>query len=228
MSVAVLVPWNGQGCEWRERAWQHVRAHYETAHPDWPLFVGECEGEWSKGTAVRRALEQCDADRLVIADADSLVPPDDLTAAVEALDVKVWGMPHRTVRRLNDEATRRFLAGEPFDRRMVARKVYTGVPTGGILVIRRDIYEATGGFDPGFLTWGGEDITYHRVLARLHGVGHKGRAELLHLWHPPAAPQVQIVGGNKELVRRWRVACRDLDSLAAFIDERRQAWPPSD
>lgn len=200
-TAAALVPW------WltvddphRAAAWDYVSARLS---PQLPVYMGGAirQGQWSKGAAVeyaRDALRSAvargapDADVYVVHDADVVVHPEALTAAVEvvARGQAAWAVPHGTVRRLSEQRTALVLAGEAEleTSRQFTRYPYTGIAGGGITVVRADVYEDCP-IDARFLGWGAEDECWGWALNVLHGPPWRGDAALWHLWHPHPAPR---------------------------------------
>jgi GT2 family glycosyltransferase len=69
---------------------------------------------------------------------------------------------------------------------------------GGSIAATRQAYAAVGGFDEGFIGWGGEDNDFRERAHALGGVYAFGYLPMIHLWHPPqpgkrdaAAPAVR-------------------------------------
>ena len=69
---------------------------------------------------------------------------------------------------------------------------------GGSIAATRAAYRAVGGFDEGFVGWGGEDNDFRERAHALGGVYAFGYLPMIHLWHPPqpgkrdaAAPAVR-------------------------------------
>jgi hypothetical protein len=160
---------------------------------------------------------------LVIADADVFVPPDALTEAAERAQSDVAAIPHHRVHRLDQAATETFYGGgwEPtYD-----RPPYRGVAGGGIVALRRDMYEHCP-IDPRFSGWGGEDVSWGWALNALGHV-HRGTADMWHLWHPSV--RVGQLGSpeSADLVQRWRRATTRAGVLLdVMLDEARGAtWP---
>jgi hypothetical protein len=88
---------------------------------------------------------------------------------------------------------------------------YVGPMGGGIVVLRRDDYEAVGGIDPRFRGWGGEDISFGWALSVLVGVGHRLDGDLWHLYHPHAAARFngEVPRGSdaaEQLAGRYKAA----------------------
>lgn len=69
---------------------------------------------------------------------------------------------------------------------------------GGSIAVRRDVYDAIGGFDEDFVGWGGEDVEFlDRLKSRRMYPG--SFAPGIHLWHP-SAPQKASGHRNNELM----------------------------
>jgi GT2 family glycosyltransferase len=69
---------------------------------------------------------------------------------------------------------------------------------GGSIAATREAYAAVGGFDEGFIGWGGEDNDFRERAHALGAVYAFGYLPMIHLWHPPqpgkrdaAAPAVR-------------------------------------
>ncbi|RCV53458.1 glycosyltransferase family protein [Marinitenerispora sediminis] len=184
------------------------------------VLVGETQGPWCKARAVAAALPFATGDLLVIADADCWSPGID--AALEAVrDGAPWAMPHGRVHRLTPDATAQVLAGvAPHPRMPVTQRPYQGWPGGGIVVVRRDVYEQAP-LDPRFTGWGGEDESWAHALTTLAGPPWRGRAPLWHLWHPPQDRMSRRWGSPeaRELAGRYRKAARSPAAMRALVDE---------
>ena len=222
MSVAVVIPWR-DGCSHRRRALEFVDGFWSARHPGWPVVYGEHpDGDWCKAIAVANALDHTSADMLVIADAD--VYCDGLAVAVECC--QTWAVPHRMLHRLDETATADLYAtGAPGPGR--TEKPYVGHAGGGIVVIRRDVYESCP-LDPRFVGWGQEDDAWAHALTTLFGLPWRGSADLFHLWHPPQERLSRTTGSRdgRILYRRYRNAARSrvvMERLLAEVDECRTA-----
>lgn len=189
-SVAVLIPWSGS-CPHREAARRFVKDWYSRNFPDWRVCWGESgEGiQWCKAEAVANALCETGAGILVVADADCIVPG--VGEAVQQVSGGLpWAVPHRLVHRFSQAATERILSGEDpsswgRDRALYDQMPYPGYEGGGVVVLRREVYEQVP-IDPRFMGWGQEDEAWATALTRVHGKAWRyTHAPLWHLWHPP-------------------------------------------
>ncbi len=219
--AAIIVPRDLKPAEDRERVWRRVRAHYAAHHPDWPIVEGRCPTTtWVKGAAIADALDRTAADVLIIADADCLVEPSALTAAVNAVSAGApWAMPHRLVYRADALMTARYCRepADPMpllpDRHSVAREPYEGAPGGGIVVLRRVWYDAIGGIPHAFRGWGSEDRALAGLAETLLGPCVRGDADLLHLHHAPQAQGSQSAVNLQLLQILGHAALRGKDAL---------------
>lgn len=220
MTVDVLIPWRA-GCPQREAALAWVVSTYRAGHPDWTIRLGVCPtGPWRKAAAVTDALSRSTAPVVVVADAD--VWCDSTAAAVEAVQAGApWATPHRLVRRLDQNATGRVLAGERINDTTwpLAQRPYEGIVGGGIVVMSADLARSVP-LDPRFEGWGQEDRSWGVALTRLAGPAARLDGDLWHLWHPPAERVNRVKGSESSwrLADRYRRA-RTQQAMRALIDE---------
>jgi hypothetical protein len=76
---------------------------------------------------------------------------------------------------------------------------------GGTIAVTREAFEALGGFDEGFVDWGGEDDEFYDRCA---SVGHcrSGFLPFVHLWHPPQPDRKSTRNPNIADVMPWRMS----------------------
>ena len=219
MDGSVVVPWRA-GCEHRLAALVWLRPRLPL-----PVVLGSVDGDWCKAEAVAAGVRQVpDTDVLVVHDAD--VWCDGLDAAVDAVasGVAAWAVPHRRVCRLDEVSTAAVLAGGPLAGTF-AQRPYLGHAGGGIVVLRRDVWESCP-LDPRFVGWGQEDDSWALALRCLHGEPWRGTDDLWHLWHPPQ-PRASRVRGSDEswsLHRRYVRARRDRELMVALVGEARESF----
>lgn len=227
-SVSIVVPFTPGACEHRDAAWAWVRARYELAHPTWEIIEAPGDPDcWSKGEALQAGVDRAAGELLVIADADSFVHAAGLVAAVSRVEQgEPWVCPHSSVWRLAERPTKDVLAGGPVDvpekwrhRRYLTRRPYSGTIGGGIMVLTRDAWDVSGGIDPRFGGWGGEDKAWGRALATMAGATLRGPADLWHLWHPPAPLHRRPTQATERLAGRYWSALGNTEAMAALIEE---------
>lgn len=181
MGVSIVVPFFPDGAE-RDRNWAYLKQRYRALFPDWELVESSCSGPWRKGVAVNAAVAQSTGDVLVISDADVVIPEVALRQAVERLEDHPWVVPHRLVCRLNEQATRLLIEGHHPDGCEAPKR---GAAGGGMLVTRREDFDAVRGVDERFEGWGGEDISFGRALDTLVGSHRRLGSVLWHMHHEP-------------------------------------------
>lgn len=218
------MPWRG-GCSYRERAWRWVRARYEAQ--GWQVVEAPAPEEvpWSKGAAVGRAVEASTAEIVAIADADVWTTGFERAVYAVVCGLSGWSVPHGDVYRLTEAGTDALLVGDDWEPLPLERR-YEGIWGGGLVVLRRDIY-LNAPIDPRFLEWGNEDMAWGRTLHCLAGDGWRGKAPLLHLWHPPA-PRIARDRGSKEswnLFLRYHKAKSDPAAMRSLLEEARCLSP---
>jgi hypothetical protein len=190
----------------------------------WPMvYVSRDEdGDWCKARAVRAALDaHPEAEVVVIHDADVLVQTAHLASAMRAVyDGALWAVPHRLVHRLDRLTTIEFIeAGMLPEHTRLVRPPYVGVAGGGITVVRRDAYDGCP-LDPRFVTWGSEDEAWGWALSTFYGPPWRGDADLVHLYHPHAAPGARrsIRMESEKLWRAYRAYRGEPRFMRELID----------
>jgi len=192
--------------------------------------LGRPDGtHWVKAQAVHNAIGDTEADVVIVCDADCW--SDGVIEAVERVrDGAPWVIPHHRVHRLTEESTAQVLAGTDPHEDMPLDPIvegitgfsYAGVTGGGIVVLRRDVYEACP-LDPRFVGWGQEDEAWGLALRCLYGPPVRLSAPLWHLWHPPQERQSRGVGSEAgmALYKRYARAKRRPELMRGLIDEAR-------
>lgn len=213
--VEVIIPFAGD-CPHRVWALKRVRGRYP-----WPVTLAVGGSPWSKGAAVMPAVSNSSADVVVLADAD--VWTDGVHAAVAEVEAgAAWAIPHRGVFRLTEQATRELVLAEPWEHLATTERPYLGVAGGGIVVLPRSLLLQVP-LDPRFVGWGGEDESLGIALRTLLGPPWRGKAPLVHLWHPPA-PRLSRSRGSREswaLRKRYVKAQNNPGAMRALLEEAR-------
>lgn len=218
MSVDVIIPWQ-PGCVYRQMNLAWTLSKW-TMHGHTPI-LGELPTDepFVKANAVAAGLAKSDADVIVITDGDLWV--DEAIYAIEDVSAGVapWIMPHIHINRMNPTATSRVLGGGPVGLPL-AQRPYRAVVGGGLLVLRRDVYEEAP-LDPRFVGWGQEDESWGIALRCLHPTGRTERGELWHLWHPPADRRNRRTGSDQSvrLRNRYGLAARNVETMRELLAE---------
>jgi len=197
---------------------QHVLAHN----------TGPFNKSWGLNVAARHAQ----ADVLVVADADLIVPIKALTSAIAACHDGLNAVnPYATLVDVTPDATQSLRAGgldrlESLPAHDVNR-VAQGEQLcfcGGAYVIRRSAYEQLGGQDERFLGWGGEDDAMSiKVLSLLDKTVTFADATAYHLHHARRGADIgddERYRDNVDLLRAYHAMNRD--ELRALCDAQRE------
>jgi hypothetical protein len=222
--VSVVIPYRRTD-EHREAALAKVLQQFE-AHHDWQVVIGTDDKEpFSKARAVNDGVRRSFGDFLVICDADLLCP--DIEDAVNQCRKGVrWIMPYSILYRLSKTATQKVLRGA--DPLPIAKSrngaldvgPYSGVIGGGVVVLRRSVYEDIP-MDERFEGWGGEDISWGMALRSLAGMPRKTNGPLYHLWHPSKYIGAAH-GENDPLYDRYLKASRRTPAMRTLVKEARK------
>ena len=221
-SVTVIMPWRDQGDLDRRASMQWLVGWYERKFPDWNIMLADSPADelWSKPMAINNAAEMAPSDVIIVTDTD-VVPDQDVlrTAARHALTAP-WVIPHGLVHRLRPEPTERLLSayGVSIPLGPLVRSPYRGIPGGGLFVIRTERFLATGGFDPAFKGWGGEDSAWGVCADTLIGSHLRyPHVNLLHMYHAPGLREVNPhYSENVRRVVQYRQAQDDRVKMAHF------------
>jgi hypothetical protein len=228
LRVVVLVP-RRAGVADRDRLWGFTRAWWARNHPDWPIY--ECDGSppdepFNRGAALNAAAAEAgEWDVCVCIDGDVLIDAGPVRSGV-ALAAST-GHPvsayHERVL-LSPQATTRVLGGYTGDWRVrgFARAIwYHSVSSA--YVVRRDLWEAVGGFDELFVGWGWEDIAFRCATETVAGVPLTQMAgSLFHLHHQKSAENDQKSAtylANELRAQRYIDARFDVDATGVLLAE---------
>lgn len=209
--VAVCIPWFG-GDDYRTNAWSCVRSRYEAM--GLTVYVGDDDtgGEWTNrargcNNAVADALAD-DPEVLLIGDADTVVPPEQVWAAAHA--ARMTGqlvIGYTEYVKLGPRATQRYRAG--LTDRTGRDRIKWHKHVSGAVFVTPDLFAQVGGFDERFNSWGGEDRAFWAACMTLAGGWHRIPGTVHHLWHPPS-PERKGSHPNRakvrELGRRYKLA----------------------
>lgn len=215
--IEIIIPYAGSDPA-RERALEWVVDHCQ-----YPFKVTIGVLPFNKARTFMPAVESSSAEIVVMHDADVWTPG--LDQAIEAVKNGAgFAIPHWTVYRLTDAATDGFIAGADWNDLELARPSYVGVAGGGIVVARRDTMLDIP-MDPRFESWGQEDESWAMALWCLLGEPWRGKAPLIHLWHPLEARHGQRMGTQTGWNLRNRYACvrYDLSGMRDLLLEGQDA-----
>lgn len=217
MAVEVIFPYAGSDPD-RERA-----LAWATERCEFPYTVATSTLPFNKALTLMPAIERSSAEIVVAHDADVWTPG--LSGAIQAVaDGAAWAIPHWSVYRLSEEATRAVLGGSEWPGQPLARPVYGGMAGGGVVVALRDTLLDVP-MDPRFDCWGHEDESWAMALWCLLGAPWRGQDPLVHLWHTLEPRLGQRMGSQAgwNLRNRYALVRHDQPGMRQLLQEARDA-----
>lgn len=220
--ASIVVPWR----ETPDRAenWAWLRTWYNHYHPEWELIEADVPGEWNKSLAVNEGARLATTGTLLVMDADVLINPGSLRAAVREAERAPWVVPHGKVHRLRPEPTQRLLGSYPAEvvavpHTPVIRTPYVGVAGGGAFAMTKEKFLAMGGFDPVFTGWGGEDTSFGIAADTFYGPAVRyHHVPLVHLFHDPGLRTVHPqYGVNHGRQMQYEKRAHNPGAMAEFL-----------
>jgi len=141
---------------------------------------------YSRSRAFNVGARHARGKLLILHDNDLLVPQDYAICHLENMRKKYEVINlKRFIFYLTRSSTDKILRTKLLNHDTPPAYVLQNAEGGGSLVITRDAYFAIGGFDEGFIGWGGEDNElWERALTR--SVLLYGFLPMIHLWHAPS------------------------------------------
>ncbi len=187
MSVRLYIPWGGSP-EDRSHRWrnlQTVQTYADDCFPGWWPVTALCAlPVFTRASACNLAAQRSDAEVIVFLDADSIVPPEQLRAAVErAAEIEGAVRAYDVYHRISEQDTRRVQA-TGWRRAFHSEIVWTQANTvsHGAIAFHRQAFIEAGGYDPRFVYFY-DDCSFDIRAADLPWDRISG--PLYHLWHQP-------------------------------------------
>jgi len=166
---------------------------------------------WYKAWAFNLAARQASGDIFVFQDGDVCMP--ECYGIEVARTIREDGYEAASIQRflfyLDETATKCVLQSDSIPPRLTPVRVRQNWK-GGTIAVARGAFFALGGFDEGFVDWGGEDDEfYDRCAAKRHC--RYGYLPFVHLWHAPQRYRQATDNLNlsEAYPRRVRIAATD-------------------
>lgn len=198
MRIVVLIPWRAGELR-RERNYAIVRPYLQEL--GWEIFEGDADGPWSRARAVNAAAQAAgDWDAALISDADTVGDPERFDVAVKLATARAGAIrPHDQLWMLSPEQTADFATFGPENVILTFKTPRNR--GGGLLVVSRAAWDAVGGYDERFVTWGHEDSDLNtRLLVDADWDRIPGNA--WHLWHPRDTTRTTQTIENRSRMRQ--------------------------
>ncbi len=160
---------------------------------------------WHKSWAYNVGARIAKSDILVFQDGDICVPRSYAEEVYRTLTS--GGHEAASIQRLlyylDPDSTRRIENADSCDIPLTPERVFQNWK-GGTIAIRKDAFFRIGGFDEGFVDWGGEDDEFYDRCAALKHCRF-GYLPFIHLWHKPQPGRKQGDNPNIAYVMPWRM-----------------------
>lgn len=184
--VAVVIAHQDRGCPHRARAFGFVYSWYN-GHGFEVIVNGAGGPDFTRASAINTAIRSTRARVIVQSDPDSLVPEQQLWAAIDAAR-RAEGLvvPHDEYLYLTPAATAQIYGRARGYDDMGADdcEVPPGKGQGNVVVFSRTTWQRSGGFDERFPLWGGDDAAFAYATAAFCGPLRRVPGKMVHLWHP--------------------------------------------
>lgn len=189
-------------------------------------------GPFNKSWGFNIGFKQSSGDVLAFGDADILIDSKNLIESFALCDAGADAVnPYDRLIDLTAEETSTFLqTGKGLDalaNRQKANREAIGeflCFCGGLFVIRRNVFEALGGFDERFVGWGGEDdamsIKLDKLVPNTRVIGSQTAYHLFHKRHRPRLEAQHHYAQNVALLKQYRSA--SADALRLFCTKQRK------
>ena len=202
MSVAVIIPFFGDD-PLRRRNLQHVLAFYRDSFPDWLI---QQIGKGTLSASRNAGVDATAAEIVVLNDADTLCPPDQIEEAVWLAQKQPGPVScFEMYLRLSEQATATLTGWQEAFTAPVEVALYEP-PSNGCMAISRSSYVAVGGYDERFRQWGFEDMDFSARAHALYGKARTVSGEAVHLWHCERRDDDSPLDESPEAVaRNWRL-----------------------
>lgn len=207
--ATLVVPWRDTDPD-RAQAFGFVSTHLRNILPDARLVLADSGHQpFNRAASRNHGVTLADEGVVVICDADTIPEAEPLHAAINAAAMDgLLHLPYTHYRALSKAGTAAAHGGTAL--RGCHTELDLGGSQGGVLVMRANAWQATGGMDERFTGWGFEDAAFHAAITTLHGPVIRHTGTIHHLWHPSAidftSPQY---AANKALCRRYEAAHGD-------------------
>lgn len=207
----ICIPWRDSGPE-RARVKDYIVSYYSAIGN--VILADSGPGEFNRSEARNNAAAQASGDALVFMDADAYIPLNQVSAAFElARGSETLVKPFSTAGYLTEAATNMLI-----DSGIIAPDWMNATSDGFVglsWAIRRDLFEALGGFDTAFEGYGGEDNAFCAACDNLLGPTQLVPGFGYSLWHPADRRTPQP---NVDRVHRY-YAVTDWDAYRALRPE---------
>ncbi len=225
MRAVVCIPYRSDGAE-RERNFRYVLDWWRRF--EWDIYLGDdvSHDPFSAGRSRNlAALEAGDWDVAVFSDADMV--PDTGGQVGEAIQTAYTTGSYATIHS-EIRYTSEHLAWEVCAGQAELTREATPDGTGGVWIpsfaIRRDLWDAIGGYDNRLHGCSGEDLAIY-FAANMLGGSVRTEGRLYHLWHPPIPAEERWGNEIWSVVNAYSRAREDKAMMLEVLADQRANDP---
>lgn len=228
MTATVVVPFRSEDPE-RLRIFQWCVYRWAALCPGYPIITphdDKTEGPFNRSKAVNRGVALADTEVVIVADADIAVIDIQAKFMVTVLTMEnpaPWVIGYDLFQQWTPQATKFALKGDPADPLPVPvrSRWESRESVCGLLALRREDYEAIGGFNETAQGWGGEDVAFAITADTLLGKHERIPLPCAHLYHPQRPDRKTDEDGraNLALMARYEKAEGDPEAVTALVRE---------
>jgi hypothetical protein len=184
MDVSVLVPWRSQDPQ-RIKVWEYIKWEWELLGVEVCEGVDAPDGPFNTAKACNDAFKKSTRPYLLTTGADVLPDHALVEEGLSRLRKgESWVPLGNETKYFNQASTEHLIRTKRWWDEYPDPK-YTVPFQTGIMLIKRELYEESGGHDERFTGWGGEDAAFRRVIHMLGGDSEPVPLSLHCLWHDP-------------------------------------------
>jgi predicted glycosyltransferase involved in capsule biosynthesis len=198
-TTSIVIPWRSAGDMWRDASFEYVSKHMEKYNP---IIADDGAIPFSRSGSKNLGASLCTDDVVMFVDADTVIPHDQIDAAIELARQGYMVHPFTEYHAYSRYNTREVLEGR-LDLSPKMSEWCIDWATGGAIAMPKDFFFSIGSYDEGFIDWGFED-------AALLIVGKKAGVELkkipgqcYHLWHPREPENDNILKNKDKYLREY-------------------------
>jgi predicted glycosyltransferase involved in capsule biosynthesis len=195
--ISFITPWRSD--EYRAVLFKWVHARVFALYPDAEYVTCDSpdeDGVFNRGRSINLAAKSATGDILVFLDADTVFSHEAFARGLLRVRQDKWILPYTIYYNLNAKFTRYQLEREPGEDLLFVDTEYeykfpsveSPVPAvSGRVMVSREAFDKSGGYDENFKGWGLEDRVFAMQLEHDFGPPVRVAGSLYHLYHPAPA-----------------------------------------
>lgn len=192
--LSIVIPWRSTDDAHRDRICDWIIKRYERLLPKTTLHLADSDEfyPFNRGEARNHGMNYVRTKYVLIADADTICDIRFINAGISVLENNpdTWVLPYdrNGYYNLTEKFTERILSMWPvalLPRRDELEFEHELESWSGLILMKTESFEKTGGYDPSFQGWGYEDNAFALAADTLIGEHQRiSGGYCMHLWHP--------------------------------------------